>query len=105
VAVTEVDGTPVAVSGGADGKVRVWDLRTGAARGKPLTGHSRRVSALAVGELHGTPVAVSGSHDGTVRVWDLRTMEARGEPLTDLSGHTGAIMAVAMGRSTAPPLW
>ena len=88
MAVGEVDGAPVAVTGGVDGTVRVWDLRTGAARGEPLGGHTAEVKAVAVGMVDGIPVAVSGGSDGTVRVWNLRTGAARGEPLR---GHNGRV--------------
>jgi WD40 repeat protein len=94
VAVGEVDGTPVAVTGGEDRAVRVWDLRTGTARGGPLRGHTGRVAAVAVGEADGTPVAVTGGEDRAVRVWDLRTGMARGEPLI---GHNDRVEAVAVG--------
>ncbi len=74
------DGTPVIVSGGHDGTVRVWRLADGAPAGEPLRGHDGRVAAVAVGALpDGTPVIVSGGGfgDGTVRVWRL----ADGSPL------------------------
>jgi len=72
VAVGEVDGRPVAVSGGDDRTVRVWDLATGQPL-HTLSGHEDWVRAVAVGEVDGRPVAVSGGGDRTVRVWDLAT--------------------------------
>ena len=77
VAVGEVNGTPVAVSGGRDGTVRVWNLRTGAARGEPLRGHKLRVQAVAVGEVDGVSVAVSGDDKGTISMWLLTTISTR----------------------------
>ena len=77
VAVAELDGRPVAISGSDDGTVRVWDLATGTPIGAPLTGHTSYVRAVAAAELDGRPVAISGSSDQTVRLWDLarhRTM-------------------------------
>jgi WD domain, G-beta repeat len=62
------DGTPVIVSGGDDGTVRVWRLADGTPAGKPLTGHTSGVNAVAVGALpDGTPVIVTGGDDRTVR--------------------------------------
>ena len=79
------DGTPVIVSGGGDGTVRVWRLADGTPVGEPLTGHAGGVNAVAVGALpDGTPVIVSGGDDGTVRVWRLADGTPVGEPLT---GH------------------
>ena len=49
VAVGELDGRPVVVSGGGDATVRVWDLATGDPVGDPLTGHTGGVTAVAVG--------------------------------------------------------
>ncbi|MGH9277550.1 MAG: hypothetical protein ACRD12_05515, partial [Acidimicrobiales bacterium] len=66
-----VEGRAVAVSGGDDGTVRVWDLASGRPAGEPLTGHTDWVRAVAVGTVEGRAVAVSGGEDGTVRVWDL----------------------------------
>ena len=89
------DGTPVIVSGGSDGTVRVWRLADGAPVGEPLTGHDGGVYAVAVGALpDGTPVIVSGGTDGTVRVWRLADGAPVGEPLT---GHGGGVYAVAVG--------
>ena len=76
VAVGELDGQAVAVSGsyfGTDrGILRVWDL---AAAEKPLRGsligHHGGVKALAITRLDGQPMLVSGGLDHTVRIWDL----------------------------------
>ena len=78
------DGTPVIVSGGDDGTVRVWRLADGTPLGEPLTGHSSVVDAVAVGALpDGTPVIVSGGddNDDTVRVWRLADGTPLGDPL------------------------
>jgi WD40 repeat protein len=70
----------------------VWDLGTGSSIGKPLTGHTHPVAAVATTVLDGRPVAVTGSWDKTVRVWDLGTGRPIGKPLT---GHTHPVRAVA----------
>ncbi|MEV5204483.1 hypothetical protein [Streptomyces sp. NPDC053720] len=92
VATAVVEGRPVAVTGGYDGTVRVWDLTTGQPAGEPLTGHTSAVYAVATAVVEGRPVAVTGGYDETVRVWDLTTGQPAGEPLT---GHTDAVYAVA----------
>ena len=63
VAVGDLDGLPIAVTGGKDPKVRVWDLRTGRQHGDPLKGHTDSVLAVAVGDLDGLPIAVTGGYD------------------------------------------
>ena len=40
VAVGQLDGRTVVVSGSDDGTVRVWDAATGALVGEPFTGHT-----------------------------------------------------------------
>jgi len=98
------DGTPVIISGGADGTVRVWRLADGTPVGEQLPGHSGGVATAAVGELpDGTPVIVSGGADGTVRVWRLADGTPVGEPLR---GHTGSVrpppIFTAPGSHSAP---
>jgi WD40 repeat protein len=88
---TELDGRPVAVTGGDDDTVRVWDLTTGDPIGSPLTGHTDAVEAVAVTRLDGRPVAVTGSSDRTARLWDLTTGTALGRPL---AGFTDVVRAV-----------
>jgi WD40 repeat protein len=75
VAVTQLDGRPVAVSASDDDTVRVWDLTTRKQIGRPLTGHTGSVNSVAVGQLDGRLVAVSGGYDAAVRVWDLAAHE------------------------------
>jgi WD40 repeat protein len=83
------DGT-LAVSGGEDHSIRVWDLaRWGGCR-RVLNGHEHYVSAVAL-SADGA-VIVSGSWDTTVRVWDART----GRGLRVLRGHDGVVNAVAV---------
>ena len=109
------DGTPVIVSGGSDGTVRVWRLADGAPVGEPLRGHDGTVHAVAVGALpDGTPVIVSGGDDGTVRVWRLadgtpvvppldlpelvRAVAANGNVIITAAGADIAIHQVAFPR-------
>jgi WD40 repeat protein len=58
-------------SGSDDSTVRVSDLGTRDPVGQRFTGHTGRVTAMAVGELDGRPIVVSGGADDTVRVSDL----------------------------------
>ena len=96
------DGTPVIVSGGFDGRVRVWRLADGTpvwgAAYAAVRGDTGPVFAVAVGALpYDTPVIVSGGgdlYDGTVRVRRLANGTPVGEPLR---GHTDLVIAVAAG--------
>ena len=84
MAVGQLDGRTVVVSGSDDETVRVWDAATGTPLGNPFTGHTDEVSTVAVGQLDGRTVVVSGGGDGTVRVWDAATGDPVGEPFTAL---------------------
>ena len=100
VAVGELDGRQVIVSGGEDWTVRVWDLASGTPRGEPLRGHYLPCVS-SVGELDGRPVIVSGGLDGTVRVWDLASGTPRGEPLR---GHEDQVHSVVLGELDGRPV-
>jgi WD40 repeat protein len=62
------------VSGSVDKTVRIWDAKTGAPIGKPLTGHENPVTSVAFSP-DGQRI-VSGSVDKTVRIWNISTMKS-----------------------------
>ena len=94
VALGEVDGRSVVVSGGFDGMVRLWDARSGAKIGEPLEGHDYGVTSIALGQVDGRSVIVSGGFDGMVRLWDAHSGVPIGEPL---EGHDLQVLSVAIG--------
>ncbi|MFF4522609.1 WD40 repeat domain-containing protein [Streptomyces bluensis] len=69
--VAMVGDRAVAVTGGEDGTVRIWDLAGGRQVGPPLTGHSGSVEAVVVTTMQDRAVALTTGRDGVVRVWDL----------------------------------
>jgi WD40 repeat protein len=89
VACTEVEGNPVALSGGFDNSVRMWDLRTGSTLAV-LTGHYGAVREIVCTDVGGRPFAVTRGGDDDVRVWDL---SARALHVV-LTGHTGRLSQV-----------
>jgi WD40 repeat protein len=92
VAVGELDGRPIAVTGSLDGTALVWDLTTQRQIGDPLR-VGIAVSAIAIGDLGDYTVALTGGDDGTVRVWDLSAGQEHGRALT---GHTNRVEAIVM---------
>jgi hypothetical protein len=77
----------LAVSGAADGTLRVWRISTGACV-RVLRGHTSGVMAVvSVGEDR----VVSASWDSTVRVWDLAT----GECVHVLAADTCPVVSLA----------
>ncbi|MFD0478869.1 hypothetical protein ACFQ0B_69825 [Nonomuraea thailandensis] len=66
---------------------------SGGQAGRPLTGHTNDIRAVALGTLGGVPVALTGSDDETARLWDLRTSRQSGATLT---GHTEWVRSVAL---------
>ncbi|MFI0775410.1 caspase family protein [Streptomyces sp. NPDC021212] len=100
VATGDLDGRPIAVTGGVDRTVRVWDLTNQRQIGEPLT-VSTPVSAVAIGDLGDYTVALTGGVDGTVRVWDLSAGQEYGQPLT---GHTNRIEAMEIGAIDGRPV-
>ncbi|MCV2439273.1 WD40 repeat domain-containing protein [Paucibacter sp. DJ2R-2] len=77
------------VSGGHDGILRLWDVKSGQAIGGPLLGHKGAVNSVAF-SLDGQRLA-SGSEDMTLRLWDAKSGQPIGSPL---QGHAGAVHCV-----------
>jgi WD40 repeat protein len=103
VAVGDLDGRPIAVSGSWYHTVRVWDLRNHQPLG-PLIGprlEGRSIEAVAVGDLDGRPIVVTGESNGAVQVWDLRTGEPLGPPFT---GQTSVLGGMAVGDLDGRPI-
>lgn len=85
-------------SGSMDRTVIVWDGETGKQVGRPLSGHSDFVGALAWEPYHRQTAAgsyrlASGSKDGTVRVWQVPSMACQ----FIVSSHTDAVTCVIWG--------
>jgi WD40 repeat protein len=76
------------VSGGNDGTLRLWDLKTGREL-RRFEGHSDVVRSMAL--LPGGRRIVSSSADRNVCVWDIET----GDTLQKLVGHHGEVWDVA----------
>ncbi|WP_238009537.1 protein kinase [Dactylosporangium sp. AC04546] len=100
----------IAVSGGCDATVRLWDLDDGACV-RILAGHEHMVEAVC---LSGDGRrALSSSRDGTVRLWDLGT----GECLRVMTGNVhmresvpvrftaGDSQAIVAGRDGRIRIW
>lgn len=100
VAVGDLDGRPIAVTGSVDGTALVWDLTSQRQIGDPLP-VGIAVSAIAIGELGDYTVALTGGQDGTIRIWDLSAGQEYGEPLT---GHTNQVESIVIGSIDEHPV-
>ena len=77
------------VSGGGDGRVSIWDMRTGE-RVQILRGHKNLVRVAVA--LRGERQLVTGSQDTNIRIWRLRTSTC----IRTLTGHTDAVTGLVV---------
>jgi WD40 repeat protein len=95
------DGRTVAVTGGGDGSVRVWDLPSGRALGAPLPGGGERILAVMTATLPGQRAVVSAADEaGTIRTWDLTSREPVGVPVPCGPGLARGLAAASVGEQT-----
>lgn len=98
VACTRVDGRLVAVTSGAEGALRMWDLAEQRPLGDPMTEDDGFAGLVACTEVDGRPVAVATSGaDGEVRIWDLSDRRLIGEPRTGHGGGAGQVACTEVG--------
>ena len=71
-------GEGLAVSGGGDGVIRLWDPRTPGDPGREVGHQDGRVTAVAV---TGEGLIVSGGGDGVIRLWDPSAPDDPGREL------------------------
>ncbi|MEO3811034.1 hypothetical protein ABGB17_18720 [Sphaerisporangium sp. B11E5] len=111
LAVGELAGRPVALSGGGDNAVRLWDVATGAQLAATVPpGHTDEISGVGIGERAGRAVVVSSGWDGRVILWDPFTRRSVGEPMTAPDGSmwkltTGLVTGRPAAATTGRFLW
>jgi WD40 repeat protein len=101
IALADLSGRSILISGTLDGTLSVFDLTTGRALYEPLHAHKGSINSAAVGSLKGRSILITGGGDGTVRLWDLLTGEACGKPLLE-GGNP--VDFVAFGRVAEKPI-
>ncbi len=79
----------LALSGGYEHVLRLWDVSSGKCIRK-FDGHSSKVTSVALSASHA--LALSGSWDDTVRLWDVSS----GECLRIFAGHAKDVTSVAL---------
>lgn len=79
----------IALSGGEDHTLRLWDVQTGKCT-RIFKGHNDQVLSVCM-SLNGR-LALSGSQDNALRLWDVQT----GRCMQTLRGHTGAVTSVCL---------
>ncbi|MEV4382979.1 AAA family ATPase [Streptosporangium sp. NPDC049644] len=92
----------IVAGGGDDGTVRLWDMATGRAVGRPMTSPEELVNDLAFtrdGSLLvvASEVMTEDFSSGGVRLWDVATQRLSGEPLvfdTDFDAGTEVFSAL-----------
>ncbi|MFD9903730.1 hypothetical protein [Streptomyces sp. NPDC059063] len=100
--VGRVDGRSVAVTGGVDNSIAVWDLAGHHLVGRHLTAHDAPVTGVALAEsADGSATVVSCGDDRTVRFWRLTPegLFPRG-----VVRQEGAVHSVALRPSVAGPV-
>ncbi|MFC6079842.1 WD40 repeat domain-containing protein [Sphaerisporangium aureirubrum] len=101
LAVGEVDGRSVALTGGGDNTVRLWDVATATQLAATVPpGHTDEISGVAVTERAGRPVVVTGGWDGRVILWDPVTRRRIGDPPP---ARDGPVWTVTTGRVGGRP--
>ncbi len=96
-AVTFSDGGKTLITGGVDGMIRFWDVRT-CKEMRRIQGHAARITCLVLSADR--KVMVSSGGDKTVRVWEVATPKE----LATLKGHKGEVNSVSIspdGRTVA----
>lgn len=93
VAIT--DDANMAVSGGSDGLIRVWDVRSGKSV-TALKGHRGPIHGLAF--RAGSRQLFSGSRDRTVKIWDMDDM-AYVDTLFGHGAEVNSVSSLAMERA------
>ncbi|MEU9982297.1 WD40 repeat domain-containing protein [Streptomyces sp. NPDC050856] len=100
-ACTTHQGRSVALSGGDDYRVRLWDLDEPALL-RDWRGHDLRIRAVAAAAGHRRDWLASAGSDGTVRLWDIEGGPA-GRPIRCRQGLVNAIAVNARPADGLPP--
>lgn len=94
-----VQGRHLAVTGGDDRSVRIWDLGQEESDSRPA-GAAGPVQRVTTGVVDGRSVIITGGSDTEVRILDIHDGGQLGEPLT---GHTAAVSMLTVGTVEGRP--
>ena len=72
VACARVGGRAIAVTGGTDRSVHLWNIIAGRKIGPPLSGHTAPIRAVTCVEIDGQPFALTSDESGVIRIWGCK---------------------------------
>jgi WD40 repeat protein len=93
-ATADLSGTPIAVTGGMSGVLRIWDLSKGTDYREPIDTGGEAVRCVATARLADNLLAITGCADGTIRIWELPSGRAVEVPVRHGS-HAVVALTVA----------